>query len=415
MQNKRILFLSNGLGEDAIAAGIIQALAKSAPFLEILALPLVGEGAAYRPLGVQVLGGRPMLPSGGLVPADWRNLLRDIRGGLGALTLSQLRLLGSLHQRVDGAICVGDAYPVILAAFFLRRPIIFVGTAKSNYFCPYSILERWLFRTHCQLVLTRDKPTARTLRFKGISSQWVGNAMMDSLEFSDAELGVSRDRPWVGILPGSREATYRDLPLILQTVEILDREEPAPFHYLAALADSTDLERLGRAAARAGWSLKSQAESPPGVVGELVRRGRAGAESRIVLTRGRFGDVIKGSTLVLGQAGTGNEQAAGLGKPVVAFDAKAGERLGWYRGRQQGLLGDALSVVPADPSLIAAELLAIWKDEERYREMADIGHMRMGPPGGAAKMAELILFRWYDTFEPQPMPENGDRQPISKA
>ena len=64
--------------------------------------------------------------------------------------------------------------------------------------------------------------------------------------------------------------------------------------------------------------------------------------------------------------------------------------MGWYRLRQKGLLGDSLSITPRDPEDIAIEALDILKNRERYEKMAEIGRERMGPPGGAKKMAEHI-------------------------
>ncbi|GAH60658.1 unnamed protein product, partial [marine sediment metagenome] len=53
---KRILFLSNGYAEDLIAAAIIEKLVNEVPQIEIKALPLVGEGKAYEPLRILILG-----------------------------------------------------------------------------------------------------------------------------------------------------------------------------------------------------------------------------------------------------------------------------------------------------------------------------------------------------------------------
>jgi uncharacterized protein (TIGR03492 family) len=98
---------------------------------------------------------------------------------------------------------------------------------------------------------------------------------------------------------------------------------------------------------------------------------------------------------VLGQAGTGNEQAVGLGKPVVsAADSRPGmpDRVGWYRMRQQRLLGDALLVLPAaDDDAFASGVVKLLDDQRRMDDMARTGRERMGGSGGAAAIAKAAL------------------------
>ena len=77
-----VLFVSNGNGEDAIACGIVRALQRRAPDLRVMALPLVGDGRAYERLGVEVVGPRGSMPSGGLIMAGWRQALHDLRAGV---------------------------------------------------------------------------------------------------------------------------------------------------------------------------------------------------------------------------------------------------------------------------------------------------------------------------------------------
>jgi len=66
-KKRMVLFLSNGDGEDLIAATIIKKLLEECPYLSIRALPLVGEGRAYDEVGIKVLGSRKIMPSSGFV------------------------------------------------------------------------------------------------------------------------------------------------------------------------------------------------------------------------------------------------------------------------------------------------------------------------------------------------------------
>ncbi len=51
----KVLFLSNGHGEDLNASLILGALRSLEPFLQIGAMPLVGMGNAYRRLQVEII------------------------------------------------------------------------------------------------------------------------------------------------------------------------------------------------------------------------------------------------------------------------------------------------------------------------------------------------------------------------
>ncbi|MBV9272112.1 MAG: hypothetical protein JO165_13545, partial [Candidatus Eremiobacteraeota bacterium] len=87
---KSVLFVTNGHGEEAIAARIAQELPRD----EIAAdhLALVGEFG--HPSVMRDVGPRRTMPSGGLIAmGNVKNIVRDVRGGLVGHTLAQLRFL----------------------------------------------------------------------------------------------------------------------------------------------------------------------------------------------------------------------------------------------------------------------------------------------------------------------------------
>jgi len=75
-----------------------------------------------------------------------------------------------------------------------------------------------------------------------------------------------------------------------------------------------------------------------------------------------IGGILDGATLAIGQAGTANEAAAASGVPVVALELAGDRRSGWYRMRQERLLGDALAIVPGESSAAAAAIVALLND-----------------------------------------------------
>lgn len=378
------MFVSNGLGEDTIAASVALEIKKRDGGLSLLALPLVGEGRAYESIGIRSLGPRRMMPSGGLIPeSHLKNILADIRGGFLRMTLGHIRALRDIKSSLRGIVAVGDAIPVLFSALFGRRPLVFIGTARSDYFYAYSSLEKHLFRKSCSLVFPRDEPTAASLRASGVNAQWVGNAMMDCIPVTEEDFGIPAGDSCIGILPGSREIAYRDFTILLEAAERI----PAIGYFLAALASSLDEERLAAMAEDKGWQrVRLEGDSAHGISVRLSRPSR-----QIFLVKERFGDVLKCSSLIIGQAGTANEQAVGMGKPVVSYDSFNSRKPGWYRARQKGLLGEALTVVSRDPQAIASEVVRIFGDPALYKRMQEAGFQRMGPPGAAGKMAESIL------------------------
>lgn len=388
---KSILVLSNGYGEDEIAASVIKEIKKTDPAIDIYALPLVGKGYVYNDLDVKKLGPTKLMPSGGLVPANhFKMLVGDIIAGLIPLTIGQIRSILKIRSKIDLALSVGDSYPVIMNSLFARKKQIFIGTAKSNYFCPYSKKEKDLFKKYCHIVFPRDAITARDLSESGVNAEYVGNVMMDSINITGFSFDVKYPEVFIGVFPGSRESVYKDFPFILEVAEAISKKVKWEIKYFAALAPSVDIGDMTASSIGLGWEIATT-NCASGIVAKLSK-----GKITVNLTRGIFGDILQNAHIVLGQAGTANEQAVGMGKPVVAFEEETSdEKLGWYRLRQKGLLGDSLKIVVKDKNSVAEELINILENTHKYEYMSKIGKARMGLPGGAKKIAERIVEEIY--------------------
>ncbi|MFS8573407.1 MAG: hypothetical protein LOD85_10380, partial [Clostridia bacterium] len=129
---RTLLFLSNGHGEDLIAAMIASRLVEIEPKVRVEAYPLVGEGGTYRRMGFPVTGVQRAMPTGGFILKRPANLWKDLRAGLLSLTRSQIADLKRQRDRFDGVVAVGDVYPLLLAGRYLKKPTVFVATAKSE-------------------------------------------------------------------------------------------------------------------------------------------------------------------------------------------------------------------------------------------------------------------------------------------
>jgi uncharacterized protein (TIGR03492 family) len=375
----RALFISNGHGETAIAARIARDLAQAAHTTVGLDLfAAVGTGASAQPLAL--VGPRRTMPSGGLVAmGNVRAFARDLGAGFASLFGEQLAFLQSVHGRYDVAVAVGDAYALGLA-FVTGLPAIFVGTAKSVYVAPYGPFERTLLKKAIR-IFVRDEPTAARLRAQGVAAEAPGNVIVDLAELQPG----APPGTWLGLLPGSREDAYAQGVRLARVVRTLGGN-PRLAGGLLSIAPTLSVARFANELAEDGWQIDAAVAEDAG--GAQPFRAHAG-DATLVAWRGELGALLGGSAIVLGQAGTANEQAAARGIPVVALDDGASGK--WYRMRQRRLLGEALAFVPVDPVAAALAIDALLDDAARLHEMSEAGRARMGPPGGAAAIARAIL------------------------
>jgi uncharacterized protein (TIGR03492 family) len=383
----RVLFVSNGHGEGAIAERIareVRALAGRPVGLDHLAL--VGDPPAGDALAS--VGPRRTMPSGGLVAmGNVPAFARDLRAGFAGLFAAQAAFLRREGPRYDCVVAVGDAYALALA-LLARVRTLFVGTAKSAYVAPYGAFERQLLRRATR-VFVRDAATASALRARGVPAEAPGNVIVDLLDGAPPPAGELARGPRIGLLPGSRQPAYGDAVRLARVFAALAERVPGLGAALS-LAPGLEPDTFARVLAAGGWQL-----GPGDGAGIAFVAGSGPA--RLVGWSGPLGTLLRASTLVIGQAGTGNEQAAALGLPVVALDAegpgirKFGPGEAWYRMRQRRLLGDGLLLVAPEPVTAAAQIANLLGDAPRLAHMRNAGRERMGGAGGANAIARAVL------------------------
>ncbi len=340
--DKRILFISNGHGEDAIAAQIARRLPTG---MVAEAYPTLGAGHAYD--GVcPVVGPRAELPSEG-----WRNVrgsvLRDLGGGgLGTL-LPGIRFFRSLRGRYHRIVVVGDMIGVYGCFLGGLREIVYVDVYKTGFGRSYLTLDKGVLKAVARTVFCRAEPLAAALRRWRIDARAAGNVMMDTIP----RTGWTPERAKllsVAVLPGSRTHAAENFALQTAAFERL-RELPDIF---VAVAGGVDLPR------HPGMTFV------PGTA---------------------LGDVLDAADLVLSQAGTATVQAIGLGKPVITF-RNAHDRASRFDDEQR-LFGEARQVVPADPGAIAERMTLLLGNAPERRRLGDIGRERVG---GAGALGEIL-------------------------
>ncbi len=372
-----VLVVSNGHGEDAVGRALAEALT---PAAQVLAYPLVGRGEAYR--GVPLLDPRREFPSGGFaLRGRWRALWADLRNGGFRHWLRQRETLAREWGRHKVIIAVGDVYCLWMAGY-PRAPLVFVATAKSEHNEPYRAFERRLIRRLARVVYARDALTAQVLASTGIPARYVGNALMETIDFGGEPLALRPGSHTITLLPGSRADAYGNIPLLLRLCANVSRQTNA--NWLCALAPTVDADEVRRVARAEGWEASHSLLRANGI--------------EVMLTRA-FGDAIQAADIVVGLAGTANEQAAGLGKPVVAFPGPGSQFSAQFLALQGRLLGDAL--MPTRQWQEAAEVvLRLLHDPEERERRGRIGRARMGTLGAIETIAGEIR-DWVQTSRPR--------------
>lgn len=306
--------------------------------------------------------------SGGFSTSGVRTFLRDLPSV--PHYLGYLRTLKAHRRAIDLGIVVGDVFLLLLGRLGLRRKLVFVALAKSDWDAPHSPLERTVLRRLPQVVFARDERTRAALERRGVRTLHVGNPLMDGLSGPEHQAGGP---PMVALLPGSRREACDNLLMMLDAVERV--RDGVVFR--CALPATLQASSVAVRAATAGWGAEA---------GELKKDRKV-----VTLVEDGFERVIAEATVVVGLAGTANEQAAGLGKPVVAFVGSGPQTTATRWRSQRRLLGEALAVVTGGPDRVAAEVEALVADPAERARRGHAGACRMGPPGGAARIAEWVI------------------------
>jgi uncharacterized protein (TIGR03492 family) len=390
-----LLVLSNGHGEDEIAVRIIdQIRAASKRVLNIGVWPLVGEGHAYRRRGLPIVGDLNVLPGEGFGGLDVRLMLFDLRAGWIGNHWRQFRSAKRLAGAYRLAMVVGDVVPM-LAAAVTKTPFIFVGCAKSSYsglpHC-YSRLERRLLR-NCSMIYPRDALTAAEIEGAGMPVRFVGNPMMDGLAGSGERFGIERDASVVTMLAGSRaDAETNTVDLLEIALHLAERPGLGPkLRFLVPAHQELDFARVRRqlGSRNSPWqSLEPIADEMQGECS--VHFHAPGSDAQALLVKGRFADCLRLASVAIGMAGTANEQAIGLGVPLIAVPTSGvqGEK---YVQMKMKYFGRAAIAAAREPAAIGEAIDRVLRNPELRRDMISAGRARMGEAGASASIARDIL------------------------
>lgn len=393
-QTARLLFVSNGHGEDDIACKVFDRLRPLVDSrLVIEAWPMVGTGQAYRDREIPVTGPSNTLPGEGFGTLNLSMFLRDLRSGFVATHWRQLRHMRAIRGRYDLLVGVGDIVP-LAAAWLGKTPMAFVACAKSAYYGGldgHTGAERSLMRNQCVAVFPRDARTAGGLIANGVQCQYLGNPMMDGLTPANPKRFTGRNMINIAMLAGSRQDATDNALFLLQAAQRLSQQQvrAADLRFLFACHPAVDLARVAAVAtsADAGW-VQAVWDDPAGPQDD-VRCLQNVRGSKALLLRGSLAEILHGAKLVVGLAGTANEQAIGLGIPLVTLPG-AGNQGESYVQMKMRFFGDAAIAVARNPDDVADAVSSLLADPERCTRMATAGRERMGAPGASLAIAQVI-------------------------
>lgn len=408
------LFISNGHAEDLIGAALAREVGARRPVLGVcepelpaplLALPLVARGQAYAGVA-EVTGPLLTLPSGGFPFGSVTNLRADLRAGLLTTSVRQWVAARRLAGQVRRVVVVGDSYALAVGALAAqvaghgaptgpgrlgpKLPLVHVQPLVSsvyaqdmgmaghlrelnalgaNAFMPWEIaLGRRAWR-----VYTRDAASARHLARRGVNAAYRGSFAMDVLPLPERDLGDVRDgRPVLALLPGQRGDAGVSLPVMLDAAARLP-EWQALAAFPGAFSALPELP---------GWTVQVRGEGCAAATRDGVT---------VWLLRGAFSAVLHAASLALGTAGTANEQAAGLGVPVVGFPTRGPQYMPGFAARQRRLLGQALTLTAPEAGAVAGAARALFGDPARYAAAQRDGRGRIGAAGALPAIARELL------------------------
>jgi uncharacterized protein (TIGR03492 family) len=409
----KILCLSNGHGEDAIALPVLQELRKLPNPPEILTLPLVGVGHAYRHHGFEIAGTVQILPSGGFNNQDRQELMKDIRGGLIELTISQYQTARKWARSGGLVLAVGDIVPLTLA-WLSGANYAFIGTAKSEYYerdeegeilpsrrnsfevrtgSVYFPWERWLLsRSRCQAVFPRDRLTTKILQQFQIPAVDLGNPMMDGVGIEDGSPPPSGAEFRITLLPGSRppEAYANWRKIVAGVKSLISVEQPRSIVCLAAIAPSLDLPTLAGELTAQGW--RYIAESTPDLLSLTPQvEGRYYRQENVTIgiVTQAYGYCMHFGQCAIAMAGTATEQFIGLGKPAFTIPGEGPQFTPGFAAAQIRLLGESITCV-TNPDDVGVAIQTLFQQPEELHAIAHNGYRRMGTPGAAKRIAQHL-------------------------
>ncbi|MEO0433289.1 MAG: lipid-A-disaccharide synthase-related protein [Cyanobacteria bacterium J06656_5] len=391
----KLLFISNGHGEDNHSSHIIRSLRELAPELDIAAAPIVGQGHAYRSIDVPIVSPTLTLPSGGFTYTNRLRLINDIRAGLLTSTWRQLQAVRRYAPQCDLVFATGDVVGQCFAYLSGRPFISFTSPLSAIYEGTLNIdmvLKAVLKSSRCLTLFSRDAYTAKDYQKQGFAkAQFGGIPSLDRLKPKGKDLQLDTSRPMMALLPGSRiPEAMRNLKLLLGLAAEIAMLNPQ-VQFRAALVPDVMVD-LDTVATEAGWQ-HDHGVLTYGTEGKTI--------ATVLCSSDAFSDIVCQTTLVLGMAGLAVDQAMAIGKPILQIPGAGPQFTYAFAEAQDRLLGLSVKTIgtePATPAILkeaAQYAVDVIQDDAYLKACIANGQERFGPFGASYRIAKVVL----DTLE----------------
>jgi lipid-A-disaccharide synthase len=331
-----------------------------------------------------------------------------VAAGLEAVVPQSALAVAGLVEVLASAGRIVGAYRTLRRTLVERRPDVAVLVDSPDLNLPLAAVARrarvpvvyyvapqvWAWRSgrvrklrrrvrHVGVIFPFEQPL---LEDAGVPATFVGHPLVDHIEARRPtmdrvalrrELGLDAERPVVGLMPGSRDnEVARNLPIMLETAALLMAAHPEVQVELIVAAN----------------------------VADVVARASVPASVRVVT--GRPVEAMSVATLLLAAPGTATVEAALLGVPMVvchrvhALSFEIARRMTHISSScmvnliaQEGIVPEYLQG-SARPAALAGRIAHLLADHALRDELASRVRKaagRLGGPGAAVRMAELVL------------------------
>ena len=387
----KLLFISNGHGEDNHSSHIIRSLRELAPELDIAAIPIVGQGHAYRNINVPIVSPTLTLPSGGFTYTNRLRLFNDIRAGLLTSTWRQVQAVRNYAPSCDLVFATGDVVGQCFAYLSGKPFISFTSSLSAMYEGTLKldiVLKSVLKSPRCLVLFSRDAYTAEDYQKQGFAkAQFGGIPSLDRLKPKGKDLQLDPERPMMALLPGSRvPEAMRNLKLLLGLAAETARLNPH-VQFRAALVPDV-MSALETVASELGWHYDPGCLTYP-AQGESI--------AKVLCYSDAFSDIVCQTDLVLGMAGLAVDQAMAIGKPILQIPGEGPQFTYAFAEAQERLLGLSVKTIgtePATPAILkeAAQCAVKTIQDETYlNDCVANGQQRFGPFGASYRIAKVVL------------------------
>ena len=303
--------------------------------------------------------------------------IEDLRAGWISTHWRRVQSARTMRGQYDLIVAVGDVV-FIIAARLARAPFLFIGCAKSYYnlLHGYTPMEKRMPRQNCRLTCPRAELTIKELARAGVRPRYVGNPMMDGLEGTDETFGLPTEKIVIGLLPGSRtKAEDNALHLLrVATATAETRGAQAALQFLYAVHPQFNIAAVRERVANVpGWNVALPLGEDASRGLDLRLRHTSGVEAWII--QRHLADMLRRATLVVGLAGTANEQAVGLGKPLITLPT-TGVQWKNYVNMKMEYFGESVLAVSPEPSDVARAIAGLLDDPQKQARMIAAGRER---------------------------------------